>query len=65
MKSLLSLLTLFRKPSAHSLAQTELEEAQRQLLVAQRDAEYANAMVAYHRNRIARLQVVVRPGARQ
>lgn len=59
-----SLLSLFRKPSARSLAQTELEEAQRRLLVAQSSAEYANAMVAYHRNRIARLQAVLQ-GATQ
>ena len=62
MKSLLSLL---RKPSAETLAQIELEEAKRQLLVAQSNAEYANAMTAYHRNRIARLQAVVLQEAMQ
>lgn len=56
MKSLLSLL---RKPSAETLAQVELEEAKRQLLVAQSDAEYRNAMVEYHRRRIARLQTIL------
>ena len=56
MKSLLSLL---RKPSAETLAQIELEEAKRQLLVAQSDAEYRNAMVEYHRRRIARLQTIL------
>lgn len=60
-----SLLALFRKPSAETLAQIELEEAKRQLLVAQSDAEYRNAMVEYHRRRIARLQAVVLQEARQ
>lgn len=55
-----SLLSLFRKPSARSLAQIELEEAQRQLLVAQSNAEYANAMAAYHNSRIERLQEMLK-----
>lgn len=54
-----SLLSLFRKPSAETLAQIELEEAKRQLLVAQSNAEYRNAMVEYHRRRIARLQTML------
>ena len=54
-----SLLSLFRKPSAETLAQIELEEAKRQLLVAQSNAEYRNAMVEYHRRRIARLQTIL------
>lgn len=60
MKSLLSLL---RKPSAETLAQIELEEAKRQLLVAQSNAEYRNAMVEYHRRRIARLQTILQGAA--
>ena len=54
-----SLLSLFRKPSAETLAQIELEEAKRQLLVAQSNAEYRNAMLEYHRRRIARLQTIL------
>ena len=54
-----SLFALFRKPSARSLAQAELEEAQRQLLVALSTAEYANAMAAYHNSRIERLQAML------
>ena len=56
MKSLLSLL---RKPTAETLAQIELEEAKRQLSEAQSNAEYRNAMVEYHRRRIARLQTIL------
>ena len=54
-----SLLSLFRKPSAETLAQIELDEAKRQLLEAQSAAEYRNAMVEYHRRRIARLQTIL------
>ena len=45
----------FRKPSAASLARIELEEAQRQLLVAQTNAEYAKGLVSYNVDRIKRL----------
>ena len=50
---------IFRKPSARTLAQVELEEAQRQLLLAQSSAEYATAMAAYHNSRIERLQAML------
>lgn len=49
------LLETFRKPSAKVLAQAELEEAQRQLLIAQSSAEYAARLSAYHLDRIKRL----------
>ena len=44
-----------RKPSARTLAQTELEDAQRQLLAAQSGAEYAARLADYHLDRIKRL----------
>lgn len=49
------LLDLFRKPSADMLALTELEEARRQLLLAQTALEYAEAAVAYNTKRVTRL----------
>lgn len=46
---------LFAKPSAMTMAQTELEEAQRSLLTAQTAKDYASQMVVYHEARIHRL----------
>lgn len=54
---------IFRKPSARTLAQAELEEAQRQLLLAQSSAEYATAMAQYHQERIARLRAMLSEAA--
>lgn len=45
----------FRKPSPKELAQRELEEAQRQLLVAQSSADYARRIAEYNGDRIKRL----------
>jgi predicted outer membrane protein len=50
------LIEMFRVPSPTHLAQRELEEARRELLKAQSGAEYAIAMVDYHRSRIERLR---------
>lgn len=50
-----NLFRLFRKPSAILLAQQELEEAQRSVLEAQTGRDYAQRMVDYHQDRIARL----------
>lgn len=47
--------TLFTKPSAMSLAQAELEDAQRLLLAAQTAKEYATQMALYNEARIRRL----------
>lgn len=47
---------LFRKPSAAALAQIELDEARRRLLVAQTGLDYARAMVRYETNRVQRLE---------
>ena len=47
---------IFRKPSARTLAQAELEEAQRQLLLAQTGLDYARAMVQYEATRVQRLE---------
>ena len=50
------LLELFKKPSASVLAQRELEESQRLLLVAQSMAEYGASQATYQQNKIRRLQ---------
>lgn len=47
---------LFRPAPPEVLAARELDEARRQLLVAESAAEYANAMCVYHEARIERLQ---------
>lgn len=57
------LLEIFRKPSAKSIAQRELEEAQRQLLQAQTAAEYAIRLAQYHTDRIKRLSAYVKEDA--
>ena len=51
-----SLTAMFRPASPEVLAARELDEARRQLLAAESAAEYADAMCAYHRSRIERLQ---------
>ena len=53
------ILNLFRTPSVEILARRELEEAQRELLVALRNAEYCASMVKFQQARIARLSTVV------
>jgi len=55
MKLDITILNPFKKPSAEVLAVTELEEAKRQLLVAQTGLEYAQAMVTYNEQRVERL----------
>ena len=59
-----SLLALFRPPSPLALATRELEEAERSLLSAHSAAEYADAMVLYHSQRIERLRSTIREIAR-
>lgn len=53
------MLNPFRKPSPLRLATQELEDAQRELLAASSAAEYADAMVLYHTQRIERLRATV------
>lgn len=61
MKSFIAkLFQMFQKPSALSLAQAELEEARRQLLVAQSSMEWARSLTDYHRARITRLEAILR-----
>ena len=47
---------LFRKPSALSIAQTNLEEYERQLLVQEASAAYHEKLAAYYREGITRLK---------
>lgn len=47
---------LFQRPSAAVLAQAELCEAHRELLVAQTHLDRSRALVVYHEQRIARLE---------
>lgn len=50
----------FRKPSPLALAAAELEDAQRELLLAHSGAEYAEALVLYNQQRVERLRETVR-----
>jgi hypothetical protein len=52
-------MNFLKVPTATELAQRELEEAQRQLLKAQTQHEYAAAMVRFHGERIRQLQGVL------
>lgn len=54
------ILKLFRKPSARVVAQQSLEEAQRQLLVWQSQAEYSQQLVVYYQRMIDRLKKFTR-----
>jgi len=49
------ILNALRKPSAQAIAVQELEEAKRNLLLAQSAAEYATQISRYHLARIKRL----------
>jgi hypothetical protein len=51
-----AILNIFRKPSAMALAQIELDEARRRLLVAQTSFDYATAMVDFEKARVQRLE---------
>ena len=55
-----SIINLFRKPSARLVAQSSLEECERQLLSYQSQAEYAQQMVVYYSKMVDRLKKYVR-----
>lgn len=59
LKTLAALQAVFTPPSAATLAQNELEDAERALLKAQSGREYAEAMVTYHQRRISRLKGIL------
>lgn len=56
---MLQVLDIFKRRAPLDLAQQELEEAVRQLLLAQSGQEYAARMVQYHQDRIKRLRAYV------
>lgn len=51
---------LFRKPSARTLAQIELEEARRCLLTAQTRYDYSKSQVEFYQACIRRLEATLR-----
>ena len=58
-------LDIFKRKSPLSIAEQELEEACRQLLIAQSGQEYAARMVQYHQDRIKRLRAYVEASNRE
>ena len=53
-------MNIFAKPSPLALAQRELIEAEHAKLAAQSAAEYAESMVRYNQQRIARLLIFIK-----
>lgn len=53
--TMLILINLFKKPSAHTLAQKELEENQRNLLAHESATAYNHKMTEYYRMNVQRL----------
>lgn len=51
---------LFPLPTPIELAMTELQNAHRELLVAQSAQEHATAMVQYNQDRVARLSSMIK-----
>lgn len=56
MKSLQSLIDLFRVPSAKTLAQRQIEESERQWVKHLEASEYHQAMMRYHTEVIRQLK---------
>lgn len=59
------LIETFRKPSAVTLAQRELEESQRQLLECQRLHAYYGKMGEFYRQRIGETQAIIKKASEQ
>ena len=58
MKSLQSLIELFRVPSAKALAQRQIEESERQWVKHLAAAEYHQAMMRYHTDVVHQLKAM-------
>lgn len=56
MKSLQSLIELFRVPSAKTLAQRQIEESERQWVKHLEASEYHQAMMRYHSDVVRQLK---------
>ena len=56
MKSLQSLIELFRVPSAKALAQRQIEESERQWVKHLEASEYHQAMMRYHTDVVRQLK---------
>ena len=56
---------LFKTPSAQQIAMRDLENAQRDLLTAQANAEHSVKMVEYYQGLITRLSQYVSDGVNQ
>lgn len=61
----MSLKRIFKTPDAVTLASRDLEEAKRQLLVTQAQAEHATKMVEYYQGVVTRLSNYVQAEVQQ
>lgn len=52
--------TIFKKPSAKSIAQVDLEEAERQVLIHSASANYHGKMAEYYKETVKRLSEYVK-----
>ncbi len=53
-------LNIFKKPSAKSIAQVDLEEAERQVLVHRASADYHTKMAEYYAETVRRLSEYIK-----
>lgn len=56
----MNLNSLFKKPSAKSIAQVDLEEAERQVLIHSASANYHAKMAEYYKETVKRLSEYVK-----
>lgn len=63
MRKISSIWAPFRAPTAATLAAIELQDAKRQLLIAETGADYAASMVAYRKAQVLRLTNYIRQDA--
>ena len=60
MKTLKLLLSIFNRPSAQSIRQSNLEDYQRELIGAEASAAYSTKLAEFYREGIVRLQEQIR-----
>ena len=64
MKFLKDIAAVFHAPTPETMAVQELQDARRALLQAYSAQEYATALVQFNQDRVSRLSMTVKEGAR-